>query len=353
MKSFSLAYYIFEKDFIESVKNKTVLFSILFPVLLSLVFSVVLKPKEISRLNLAVIDPGNSKIAGTLLKMAVLKEELTIFNYEDLESAKTLLRQGEVQAIMVFPDGFDESLEVDKDARIDLWVGESGLKTSEILKNELNKVLYYCRYKKIPPDFFRLRSLYEKTYSPQTAMLPTWILFTVIGGYMVVSSSIMEEKEKKTLNAILVSPCRLPEILTGKGFLGVFLAMSGSIMILALNGGFTGNILMTLLFIFLGSVSFSLLGVLAGLVSPSQTTNSTFNSLLFLVMFMPVSLAPVSAIMRTAARLLPGYYIQNGVSDSMFAGADVSEFTVHIGYLTVFIIILFIANLVILRRKRD
>ena len=353
MKKFSLAYYIFEKDFIESVKNKTVLFSILFPVILSLVFSVVLKPKEISKLNLAIIDHGKSKIAGALQKMGNLREELSIYDYKDLEPAKVLLRQGEVQAIMVFPSGFDESLETGKDMKIDFWVGESGLKTSEILKNEMNKVLYYCKYEKLPPDFFRLRSLYGKTYSPQTAMLPTWILFTVIGGYMVVSSSIMEEKEKKTLEAILVSPCRMPEIVMGKGFLGVFLAMTGSMMILALNNGFIGNIPMLVLFILLGSISFALLGVLAGLVFPSQTTISTFGSLMFLVMFMPVSLAPASAVMRTFARLLPSYYIQNGVNDSMFAGIDASAYTTHIGYLLIFTTLLFLANLVVLGRKKD
>ncbi len=353
MKKFSLAYFIFEKDFIESVKNKTVLFSILFPVILSLVFSVVLKPKEISRLNLAIIDYGNSKLAGALQKMGDLREELTIYDYKDLEPAKALLRQGEIQAIMVFPRGFDESMESGKDIKIDFWVGESGMKTSEILKNELNKILYYCRYQKIPPDYFRIRSLYGKTYSPQTAMLPTWILFTVIGGYMVVSSSLMEEKEKKTLDAILVSPCRMPEIVAGKGFLGVFLAMTGSVMILALNNGFVGNVPLVILFILLGSISFSLLGVLAGLVFPSQTTISTFGSLMFLVMFMPVSLAPASAVMRNFARLLPSYYIQNGVNDSMFAGIDISAFSTHIGYLAVFTTTLFIANLLVLRRKKD
>ena len=221
MKKFSLAYYIFEKDFIESLKNKTVLFSILFPVILSFIFSIVLKPREISRLNLAVIDSGPSKIVKILRTMANTRSELKIFEQQKLETAKKQLRTGLVQAIMVFPPDFDKRIDEGKNAKIDFWVGESGLSSSQILKNELNKVIYYCSYKKTPPDFFRLKSLYGKEYSPIAAMLPTWILFTIIGGYMVVSSSIMEEKEKKTLDAILITPCRMSEIVTGKGLLGI------------------------------------------------------------------------------------------------------------------------------------
>jgi len=353
LKKISFIFAILEKDFIESMKNKTVLFSILFPVILSLVFSIVLRPKELSRLNLIIIDHGNSILSRTLREMGRKSSSLKIIESKDLETAKINLRNGESHAILVFPDKFDEQLEAGKSPKIDFWIGESGIKSAQILKSKLNQILYYCRYKKMPPDYFRDRSLFGKNYSPLASMLPTWVLFTVLGGYMVVSASIVEEKEKKTLAAILVTPCELPEILIGKGLLGVSLVTIGSVLILTLNKGFIGNVPLLLLIIVLGGTAFSALGVLVGLILPSQTSVSTFGSLMFLLMFMPVTMASVSEKMRFVAKLLPSYYIQTGMSDSMFAGVNFQNLAFHIGYLAVFTLVLLFAGVIVLNRKKE
>ena len=132
----------------------------------------------------------------------------------------------------------------------------------------------------------------------------------------------------------------------------MFLIIIGSTLILALNKGFTGNIPAILILTFLGAVVFSLMGVLVGLIFPNQTSVSTFGSLLFLLMFMPVAMAPASGKMRAVARLLPSYYIQNGINDSMFAGVSFADLSFHIGYLVIFIAALFIANILALKRKK-
>jgi len=344
---------ILQKDFTDAVKNKTVFFSIAIPVLLSLVFSIVLKPRELSKINLVIVDRNNSKLAGALTEASNRSEKLKVTTVEDFESAKDILQKGNAQAILIFPENYDKQLESGENLQLDLWVGQSGLRSAQVIKDLLNKILYYCKYEKVLPDFVNTKCLYGKNYSPRTAMLPTWILFTVIGGYMVVATSIMEEREKKTLPAILVTPCRMPSFLVGKGLLGVVLVMMGGCLILGLNRGFMGNVPAVMLILLLGAALFSILGILTGLILPSQTSISTFGSLLFLALFLPVTMAPVSNKLLAVAKLLPSYYIHEGIIDSMFMNAGIHQLSVHLAYLSILGVLFFILSLAVLKKKED
>ncbi len=353
MRNIYHIFFILQKDFADAVKNKTIFFSVAIPVLLSLVFSIALKPKELSKISLVIVDRNRSTLAGALIEASNRQEKLKVITADSFESAKKILQKGNAQAILVFPANYDKNLESGENLQLNLWVGQSGLRSAQVVKDLLNKILYYCKYEKLQPDFVKTKCLYGKNYSPRTAMLPTWILFTVIGGYMVVATSIMEEREKKTLPAILVTPCRLPSFLIGKGLLGVTLVFIGGILILGLNRGFLGNVPAILLILFLGSALFSILGILTGLILPSQTSISTFGSLLFLALFLPVTMAPVSEKLRAVAKLLPSYYINEGIVDSMFMNAGICQLSIHIAYLSILGLVFFILSVLVLKRKED
>ena len=227
------------------------------------------------------------------------------------------------------------------------------MQNAQILKTHLNDILYYLRYKQKPPDFFRNRQLLGDNYTPRTAMLPTWILFTIISGYMIVSSSIIEEKEKKTLSAILVTPCRLSELLIGKGLLGTLLVVFGCFMILFLNQGLIGNVPLLLTIIILGGAAFSVIGVLAGLILPSQASSSAFSSLFFMALFMPVVVSSVSDKLLLVAKLLPSYYIHNGILDAMFTKSNAADLTFHLIYLILLTSLMFTISVIVLKKKED
>jgi ABC-2 type transport system permease protein len=356
VKKFSHIFALLKKDLLESLKNYTVIFAVMVPIILSLIFSFVSKPKEMAKLRLIIIDRDNSKLTRGLNVAAKAYPFIKITESTDLENAKKTVKNGDADAVMVFPGNFDQQVEHGGYPKVDMWVGISGITGAQALKSELNKVLYLLKNKDEPPDYFNVKLLYAegaKDFSPLTLMLPYWILFTVLLGFMVTSSSVVEEKEKKTLSAIRVTPCGLPEFLTGKVLLGTVIVVGVSLMILTLNNGFVGNIPALMLLIVLGAVCFSLFGVLVGMLLPSQTSVSAFGTIMMLFMFMPIGMASINEKIRSIAKVLPTYHLYNGLNDAMFTKIDGSQFAFQAGFVGVFALLLFVVTVFVLKHKEE
>ncbi len=348
MKGLSQVRAILVKDFWDSFKNRTVFFAIIFPVLLSLVFRAVLSPRNIPPLRLAVVNDSSSQLANFFRLYSLGR--IVVESLPGEEEAKKKVREGQVQGALILPDDFEDKVKSGRTPRLDFWVNQDQMGRAAVLEMAVNRFLYYYQGQS-PPAEVVLRSVLGKEYSPGTALLPTWILFTVLGAYMVVVSSIMEEKDKKTLQAILVTPCGLPQVLVGKGLLGFLLSVAGVLMILGFNGGFIGNILSTLLIIIAGTAFFTFLGTMMGLILPSQTTANVVGSIIFMGMFMPVVMAPTSKAMNTVARFLPSYYLSDGINQSMFTGAGPDRLWIHLMILGVTSIIMLLLSMMYLNRK--
>ncbi|MCE1247507.1 MAG: ABC transporter permease [Firmicutes bacterium] len=356
MKNFLHILALLKKDLLESLKNYTVIFAVMVPILLSLIFSFVSKPKEMARLRLIIIDRDKSKLTRGLNVAAMAYPYIKIIESADLEGSKKTVNNGDADAIMVFPDNFDKLVQDGGFPKVDIWVGISGITGAQALKSELNKVLFTVTHQKEPPDYFNVKLLYgegSKDFSPLTLMLPYWILFTVLLGFMVTSSSVVEEKEKKTLTAIRVTPCGMPEFLAGKVLLGTIIVVGVSLLILILNGGFVGNLPALFLLIFLGAVCFSLFGVFVGLMLPSQTSVSAFGTIMMLFMFMPIGMATINEKIRTMAKILPTYYLYNGLNDAMFTKISGPQFAFQTGYICLFALLLFAATVYVLKNKEE
>lgn len=96
------------KDFLDSVKNRTVFFAILFPVLLSLIFRIVLESGSMPLLNLALVNGQGTKLAGYVTKFGLGKIHVEMV--EDADLAKKMVADGKVHAALVLPDGFEEKM---------------------------------------------------------------------------------------------------------------------------------------------------------------------------------------------------------------------------------------------------
>jgi ABC-2 type transport system permease protein len=336
------------KDFLDSVKNRTVFFAILFPVLLSLIFRIVLESGSMPLLNLALVNGQGTKLAGYVTKFGLGKIHVEMV--EDADLAKKMVADGKVHAALVLPDGFEEKMAKGRTPLADFWVDGANIARGAALEMFVNKILYHYNGQS-PPAELVVKNVSGAGFGPGTAMLPTWLLFTILGAYMVVASSIMEERERKTLQAILVTPCRMPHILVGKGLTGIILTVCGALLIMILNDGFVGNPLSSLVIILAGTAFFTFLGVVVGLVLPSQTTANVFGSLMFMGMFLPVVLATASKKLKFAAELLPSYYVNDGLSQAMFSGAALSKLLPHVAYLCAGSLLLLWAGTVILKKK--
>jgi ABC-2 type transport system permease protein len=104
-------------------------------------------------------------------------------------------------------------------------------------------------------------------------LLPLLVIMAVaIAGGMVPAASLVEEKEHRTLQALLISPASTGEVLLAKGLLGWILAMAAGVVTLAMNSAFGAQPAATLLGIAIGAVMMAQVGLLLGCWAPDTNT---------------------------------------------------------------------------------
>ncbi|CAN0491298.1 unnamed protein product, partial [Phaeothamnion confervicola] len=170
--------------------------------------------------------------------------------------------------------------------------------------------------------------------------LSLWVLFAVISSLAVSASSMVEEKEAGTLQQILMTPATLPQVILGKVAAGSVLAGISALLVLAWSAPKGASWSSLLLLLIVGVVAFSSTGTLVGLLAEGATAANAWTGLLFLALFVPVSLAETSRLMSEIAVLTPAYYLYDGLQRSLVSGAPPAGVALHLGVLCLFTVVI-------------
>lgn len=103
-------------------------------------------------------------------------------------------------------------------------------------------------------------------------LLSTWILFAqVMVGIMISGPGLIEERESKTFDALLITPLSRGQIITAKAGSVLVFSLLSQLIVYILNQGLTMDLLPSLLYMLLGGIIFVQVGVIIGLkVSSSK-----------------------------------------------------------------------------------
>ncbi len=153
----------------------------------------------------------------------------------------------------------------------------------------------------------------ERAVSILELLLPLIVLIAILfGAFFLPATFLVQEKEKKTLTALLITPVTIAEVLVAFGLLGIFIAFLMGTIVLILNIGLN---LPSLLFfsLILGAILMAEWGLAAGLIFKDM--NSLFaNMKLFGILFY----APAIILMfpnwpQWIGKIFPTYYIVHPV----------------------------------------
>jgi ABC-2 type transport system permease protein len=341
---------ILKKDLLDSLKTKTVLFIVISPILLSLVFRIALNPQQASQMKLALVDMGSSNIMEYIRKNSL--GTIEIIEVDEQHQAKRMVQEGKVHAALVVPVNFDRNVKEGKSPGLDFWVDRTNISSAVTMEAFLTKLIYHYN-NQTPPAQLVIKPISGANFQVRAAFIPTWLLFSVLGGYAIVSASLIEERERKTLQAVLTTPCRISEFLIGKGLTGFILTFISAMLVLGLNYGFIGNVSGNIVIVALGIIFLNLLGIMTGLLLQGQTSSNSFGAILNMLLLLPVVMADTNRTMNLIARFLPSYYIFNGANRTMFFNDGFNLLIPHFLYLVTGIIILFAVNTHILRTRES
>jgi ABC-2 type transport system permease protein len=146
-------------------------------------------------------------------------------------------------------------------------------------------------------------------------------------------AQVAEEKEKKLLLGLLLTPMREFEWLLAKLFSGMML-IHLAVLFLHLLGKFEfGNSLSYVVFIGVGSFCFISFGISLGFLCRSQASARTLGVIFYLPLLLPSALSDVSQKLNTVAPLFPSYQFYGPITAILFEGGRISDFSLEWTYL--------------------
>lgn len=121
-------------------------------------------------------------------------------------------------------------------------------------------------------------------------LLPSWILFAqVMVGLMIIAPGFIEEKEQKTLDALLISPLTFGEVIVAKCSVIFLFSILSQVFVYVLNRGVSFDIIKLLPFMVAGGILFIQVGLVIGLLLDSSKSSAAVSSIVMVVLFVTSS----------------------------------------------------------------
>lgn len=316
------------KEFIHGPKNFMFIWAIVAPIGFTLVATLAFGTFFSEKPNLGIIDEGDSQ----LVVMAQELDSVTTKEYDTVSELKQATESGAVDMGIVLPDDFDDAVTQGETVIIEAYIwGESLAKHRTILPVTIANLVREIAGQEIPVEIESVTLGDEVSIPWNERLMPFLVLMGVFfGGLMLPSTSLIEEKQKKTLEALVISPATIGEILVAKGILGIVLSVFMGIAILLLNQAFGANSLLLVMVLFLGAILAVEFGLICGAFIKDITTLFTVWKSGGILLFAPVFIYMFPQIPEWIGKIFPTYYMLQPVVELSLRGGGWSDIAVNV-----------------------
>jgi ABC-2 type transport system permease protein len=182
-------------------------------------------------------------------------------------------------------------------------------------------------------SFFIVRATATPATSPAD-ILPTWVLFAQANiSIMLTVLNFVQEKEKRTLEALLLTPASYTGIVLAKAIFVFVLCVLAQLLVLLVNGGLIGNLAALFGMIALGALIFVSVGLLVALLSETERNGSALASVVMVLSFLSgvvyQAFGPLQEVLRFLPSVLSVRLVGAALRDQPF---DPVELGVQLGW---------------------
>jgi ABC-2 type transport system permease protein len=309
------------KDFSVGPRKPFFIWALVMPFALTLLFQVAFGSLFEPKPRLAIVDLGDSAITG-------VARELEGFEVSILTDAGELMErveQHDFDAGLVLAAGFDQALKAGEKPVLEFYMsGESLASNRIIIAVTTIEMIRELEGSEAPVE---VETVYlgEPGLPISIRIVPIIVFYALaMSGIWVPSSSLVEEKEKGTLTALLVTSVRVNEVLTAKWLLGFIFAVFLASVTLLLNRAFGPRPLEVLAVIAIAAALTSMIGLLIGVYSKTATMLFTLIKSLGIFLFIPVVFYLFPEWPQWIAKLFPLYWIISPIWEVSVMGEPLS-----------------------------
>jgi len=295
------------KEWLHGPRSYIFVFAIVAPVLISLVLTLALGTLFSEKPSLGIADQDESR----LVALAQGIESITTEEYPSAAALRQAVERGSKDMGIVLPPEFDEAVSRGEPVTIEAYVwGQSLAKNRSILAATLAGLVRDLAGQEVPVEIQSV-TLGEETPVPWSdRLLPLVVLMAVfLGGLMLPATSVIEEKQTGTLQALVVTPTTAGDVFVAKGVVGVALSLVMGIASLLLNQAFGGEPVLLVGVLALGAVMAVELGLLCGALIRDITTLFALWKFAGILLFGPAIVYMFPQIPEWVGRIFPTYYV--------------------------------------------
>lgn len=340
---------LLKKEIREGYKNYFFLFAVMAPLLVTLVMSVSFGSIFSSKPVLGICAEGNPDF----MRLVSGLESIRVKLYTSENELKNAVAAGKADMGILVPAEFSQEVKGGLKSKLKTYIwGESNLKDRAVLGTALLASIREIFGRSLPINI-AVESMGGVEKVPwKDRLLPVIVLMAIfMGGFLIPSSSLVNEKQKGTLTALLVTPVKRGDVLWAKGLLGFFMSLFMGILILVLNQAYGANLSLLLLLLSLGALLAAVTGVLFGILMKTITSLYSMIESLGLLLYGPGIIYMFPGIPEWIGKLLPTYYILKPVMDVTREGADWADIAANLFILGGIIICMIVLTAVAARRR--
>lgn len=339
------------KELRHTSKNFIFIFAIGVPVALTLLVSLLFGTLFSGKPKLGINDQGSSELATKLSST----EGLLSREYPTPEALRAAVESGAVDLGLVIPQQFDKEIESGGEAQLEAYVwGESLQRNRALIATSLVVLVREMIGQEAPVEIISTSLGSGESIPWDKQILPFIVFITIVmGGSMVPATSLVEEKQKRTLKALVITPTTLVDVFTAKGVLGFLVSILVGVFILILNQAFGSQPLLLLGVLALSAVFAAEFGVLLGVLFKDINTLFAVMKAIGILLYAPALILLFQGIPQWIAKIFPTYYMIGPIMDISQKDAPWSQVAGDVYILIGLIIVLLIAIGLIARRESD
>ena len=342
---------LLRKEFFQGPKNYFFISAFVAPVVISLVFSVAFGTLFVHKPALGIVDEGSSQLVATIEELpSVVSKE-----YATESELKDAVARGAVDSGLVLSEDFDSSVLERGKIEIPIYVwGESLAQDRIILTAAVANSVRELAGQEAPVEIKSIALGDEESIPWSDRMIPFIVLMTVtIAGLALPGTSLLYEKERKTIDALVITPATIGEVFVVKGLLGVILGVFMGVVILVLNRALGAQPGLLVMLLFLGSIMAAGLGLLIGSLAKDITTFFASIKVFGVLLYAPLVIYMFPGIPQWIGNIFPTYYIVEPIVEVSQRGGGWPEIATNVFILIGLNILLVALVATVINRKRQ
>lgn len=350
------------------IRNPTAsFFTLVFPILLILIFGGVFGSPEEINLEVHVQDLDGSDMSVALVDAMTITGVMTVVIIDEDEDITDYVRDQSIPVALEIPLGFEREVVMSvapnstAQPKITLY-GDPSSSTFQTVQGVIEGIvtrMVFNLYGAIPVSV-ESKSIAQETFTYVDFFLPGVIGITVLTPIFFTSAVAAEYRERQYFKLLATTPLRKGEFLFSRTVLIIGLTFVSTILMIAVARLAFGTSFfldpISVALIVAGAVLFTSIGTAIGsfakdIEASSALANVVYFPMMFLTgTFFPVEIMP--GFIQVVSRFLPLTYFNDGLRDTLIFG-NVSSALFNLGVVSLLAVIFFFLSAWSLRWRAE